>query len=45
MKKLVLENKYKIAVLNPTENSRIPFSGVLSGFPVVFKADLIYKDF
>ena len=30
-------------VLSPTENSRI--QGLLSDFPVLFKADFIFKDF
>ena len=33
-------------VLSPTENSRIQgLSRLLSDFPVLFKADLIFKDF
>ena len=33
-------------VLSPTENSRIQeFSRLLSDFPVLLKADLIFKDF
>ena len=44
MEKLVLENEYEIVVLLFGAAFK-DFSRSLSDFPVLFKADLIYKDF
>ena len=39
-------NQFYTAVLSPTENRKFrDFSRPLSDFPVLFKADLIFKDF